>query len=58
MIDLLKRKKNLNKRLVALIDGEHYPDVTHDAIQKLKNIFPGEVVGIIFLRGDREAGNG
>jgi len=51
MIDLLKRKKNLNKRLVALIDGEHYPDVTHDAIQKLKNIFPGEVVGIIFLGG-------
>ncbi len=51
MIDLLKRKKNKNKKLVALIDGEHYPDVTHDAIKRLREVFSGEVVGIIFLGG-------
>ncbi|MGM0365780.1 MAG: 2,3-diphosphoglycerate synthetase [Actinomycetota bacterium] len=51
MIDLLKRKKNTGKRLVALIDGEHYPDVTHDAIKKLRHVYRGEVVGIIFLGG-------
>jgi len=51
MIDLLKRKKNTGQRLVALIDGEHYPDVTHDAIKKLRDVFKGNVVGIIFLGG-------
>ncbi len=51
MIDLLKRRNNKGKRLVALIDGEHYPDVTHDAIEKLRDVFAGDVVGIIFLGG-------
>ena len=33
MIDLLKNKKNKGKKLVALIDGEHYPQINYDAIK-------------------------
>ncbi len=51
MIDLLKRRRNIGKKLVALIDGEHYPDVTHDAIQKLRQVYKGDIVGVIFLGG-------
>jgi hypothetical protein len=47
MIDLLKEKKNKNKRLVALIDGEHHPQVTYAAVKKLKSYYAGKFVGII-----------
>lgn len=51
MISLLKKKSNKNKSLVALVDGEHYPQVTHDAISELKKIYTGNFKGIIFLGG-------
>ena len=51
MIDLLKNKKNKDKRLVALIDGEHYPQINYDAINILKKNYPGFFSGIIFLGG-------
>ncbi len=51
MIDLLKKKENINKRLIVLIDGEHYPDVTLDAIKLIKKKFPGKFAGIVFLGG-------
>ncbi len=51
MISLLKRKSNKNKDLIVLIDGEHYPQVTYDAITMLKKIYPGKFKGIIFLGG-------
>jgi cyclic 2,3-diphosphoglycerate synthase len=51
MIDLLKNKKNRDKKLVALIDGEHYPQINNDAINILKKNYPGFFSGIIFLGG-------
>jgi len=51
VINLLKRKSNKDKDLVALIDGEHYPQVTRDAISELKRIYKGNFKGIIFLGG-------
>ncbi len=51
MIDLLKRKKNKNKRLVALIDGEHHPQVTYDSLEKLKKYYAGKFAGLIFMGG-------
>ena len=46
---LLQKKDNKDKRLAALIDGEHYPEVSRDAINLLKTYFPGSFSGIIFL---------
>ena len=57
MINLLKKPQNQNKRLVALIDGEHYPDVNYDAISILKKSFKGLVCGIIFLGGTEKLVN-
>ena len=37
--------------MIALIDGEHYPEVTRDAVTLLKNYFSGTFLGIIFLGG-------
>jgi len=51
MIDLLKNKKNKGKKLVVLIDGEHYPQINYDAINILKKKYPGFFSGIIFLGG-------
>ena len=51
MISLLQKKDNKDKKLVALIDGEHYPDVTRDAVNMLKSCFSGSFAGIIFLGG-------
>jgi cyclic 2,3-diphosphoglycerate synthase len=51
VINLLKKKNNKGKSLVALIDGEHYPSVTYDAINMLKKIYTGDFKGIIFLGG-------
>lgn len=51
MISLLKKKNNKNKSLVVLIDGEHYPQVTCDAISELKRIYKGNFKGIVFLGG-------
>jgi len=51
VINLLKRKSNKGKNLIALIDGEHYPDVTYDAVNELKRIYKGNFKGIVFLGG-------
>ncbi len=51
MENLLLKKNNKNKSIIALIDGEHYPQVTYDAVNNLKKIFPGTFKGIIFLGG-------
>jgi len=37
--------------MIALIDGEHYPEVTRDAVRLLKNYFSGTFLGIVFLGG-------
>ncbi len=58
MISLLKKKSNKNKGLVALIDGEHYPQVTHDAISELRRIYKGNFKGIIFLGGTEKLPDG
>lgn len=51
MKSLLQKKDNKNKKIIALIDGEHYPEVTRDAISLLKNYFSGTFSGIVFLGG-------
>ncbi len=51
MINLLKRKNNKSKSLIALVDGEHYPQVTYDAVKMLKEIYKGNFEGIVFLGG-------
>ncbi len=51
MKSLLQKKDNRDKKIVALIDGEHYPEVSRDAINLLKDYFPGSFSGIIFLGG-------
>ncbi len=51
MKNLLRKKNNKDKNIIALIDGEHYPQVTLDAVNILKKIFPGTFKGIVFLGG-------
>ena len=51
MIGLLKNRSNSDKKLAALIDGEHYPQINLDAIELLKKNFKGSFCGIIFLGG-------
>jgi cyclic 2,3-diphosphoglycerate synthetase len=51
MIDLLKNRSNSDRKLAALIDGEHYPQINLDAIKLLKKSFKGSFCGIIFLGG-------
>jgi len=51
VINLLKKKSNKGKNLIALIDGEHYPKVTYDAVDMLKKAYKGNFKGIIFLGG-------
>ncbi|MHB1375957.1 MAG: P-loop NTPase family protein [Candidatus Humimicrobiaceae bacterium] len=51
MLNLLNDQSSSFKRLIAIIDGEHYPQITFDAIEVLKKEFPGEFCGIIFLGG-------
>lgn len=51
MKSLLQKKDNRNKKIIALIDGEHYPEVTRDAVRLLKDYFSGTFSGIIFLGG-------
>jgi len=48
---LLQKKDNRSKKIIALIDGEHYPEVTRDAVRLLKKYFSGTFLGIIFLGG-------
>jgi len=48
---LLRKKDNRDKKIIALIDGEHYPDVTRDAVKILKDCFSGSFAGIVFLGG-------
>ncbi len=57
MINLLKQKYNKDKKLVALIDGEHYPQLNFDAIKRLGSIFKGKIAGIIFLGGTEKLVN-
>ena len=56
--NLLSKKNNKNKSIIALIDGEHYPQVTYDAVGILKKIFPGTFKGIIFLGGTEKLTTG
>jgi cyclic 2,3-diphosphoglycerate synthetase len=51
MIGLLKNRSNSDKKLAALIDGEHYPQINLDAIELLKKNFTGSFCGIVFLGG-------
>jgi len=48
---LLQKRDNRGKRLIALVDGEHYPDVTRDAVRLLKRYFSGDFSGVVFLGG-------
>jgi cyclic 2,3-diphosphoglycerate synthase len=52
--NLLRKKDNRHKKLIALIDGEHYPDVTRDALAMLKDCFTGSFAGIVFLGGSEK----
>lgn len=56
MLNLLKKQKY--RRIVALVDGEHYPQVTNDAIKKLRKEFNGVFAGIIFLGGTEKITTG
>ena len=38
MLNLLKNQNSRFKRVAALIDGEHYPQVTNDAIKIKKRV--------------------
>ena len=58
MLNLLKNQSSGFKRLIAIIDGEHYPQITFDAIEVLKKEFPGEFCGIIFLGGTEKISTG
>lgn len=58
MLNLLKNQSNNFKRLIAIIDGEHYPQITLDAINVLKNEFDGKFCGIIFLGGSEKITSG
>jgi cyclic 2,3-diphosphoglycerate synthase len=58
MLSLLNDQNSSFKRLVAIIDGEHYPQITFDAIEVLKKEFQGEFCGIIFLGGTEKITSG
>src|SRR5450830_254180 len=58
MLNLLNDQSSSFKRLIAIIDGEHYPQITFDAIEVLKKEFPGEFCGIIFLGGTEKISTG
>ena len=58
MLSLLNDQKCSFKRLAAIIDGEHYPQITFDAIEVLKKEFKGEFCGIIFLGGTEKISSG
>jgi len=58
MLNLLNDQSSSFKRLIAIIDGEHYPQITFDAIEVLKKEFPGEFCGIIFLGGTEKITTG
>jgi len=58
MLNLLNNQSCNFKRLIAIIDGEHYPQITLDAIQVLKKEFKGEFCGIIFLGGTEKITTG
>ncbi len=59
MLNLLKKQSCKKfERMVALVDGEHYPQVTNDAIRKLKKEFDGTIAGIIFLGGTEKISSG
>ncbi|MCD4669582.1 MAG: 2,3-diphosphoglycerate synthetase [Actinomycetia bacterium] len=51
MKSLLQKKENRSKKIIALIDGDHFPEVTGDAVRLLKSYFTGTFSGIIFLGG-------
>ncbi len=51
MLNLIRNHNNKYNRIIALIDGEHYPQVTSDAISVLKEIFGKRFLGIIFMGG-------
>jgi cyclic 2,3-diphosphoglycerate synthetase len=58
MLNLLRNQNNNFKRLAAIIDGEHYPQITLDAINVLKKEFNGKFCGIIFLGGTEKITSG
>jgi cyclic 2,3-diphosphoglycerate synthetase len=58
MLNLLNDQNSSFKRLIAIIDGEHYPQITFDAIEILKNEFQGKFCGIIFLGGTEKITTG
>jgi len=58
MLSLLNDKNCSFKRLVAIIDGEHYPQITFAAIEVLKTEFHGKFCGIIFLGGTEKISSG
>ena len=58
MLNLLNDQNSIFKRLIAIIDGEHYPQITFDAIEVLKKEFKGEFCGIIFLGGTEKITTG
>ena len=58
MLNLLNDQNSSFKRLAAIIDGEHYPQITLDAVEELKKDFQGEFCGIIFLGGTEKITSG
>lgn len=58
MLNLLNSPGNNFKKLAVIIDGEHYPQITLDAINILKNKFRGRFCGIIFLGGTEKITSG
>jgi cyclic 2,3-diphosphoglycerate synthase len=51
VLNLIRSQNNRYHRVIALIDGEHYPQVTSDAISVLKENFGKRFAGIIFMGG-------
>jgi cyclic 2,3-diphosphoglycerate synthetase len=45
-----------NRRIICLIDGEHYPPVTKSALRELQNT-GADIVGLIFLGGTEKVEN-
>jgi cyclic 2,3-diphosphoglycerate synthase len=58
MLNLLNDNSSSFKRIVAIIDGEHYPQITFDAVELLKKKFQGKFCGIIFLGGTEKITTG
>src|SRR5680860_1431110 len=58
MLNLLNDQSSRFKRLIAVIDGEHYPQITLDAIGVLKKEFKSKFCGIIFLGGTEKITTG